>query len=77
MNLLEEDEIAWCGRGSSANETVISGGEQYIKLQRLWVEKGMKTFSDYLVEYNLKDVVPLSTAINRMRELYHLGTQYR
>ena len=47
------------------------GEEIYEYLGSTWVSKGMKSFKDFLMWYNNKDVVPTLEAMRKMIEFYH------
>ena len=47
-----------------------TGEENYVWLQKLWKDEGMKTFADLLVYYNNTDVRPGLLAIEKMRQFY-------
>ena len=44
--------------------------EQYEYCQRVWNDNNMKTFLDFLVWYNNRDVVPFLEAIDKMSEFW-------
>ena len=44
--------------------------EEYEYLQSVWKTENMKTFRDFLVWYNNKDVAPFVIAVTRMQEFY-------
>ena len=46
-------------------------GENYAFLRSIWVSEGMKSFKDFLMWYNNKDVVPTLEAMQKMIEFYH------
>ena len=48
-----------------------TGAENYSYLQSVWVSEGMKSFKDFLMWYNNKDVVPTLDAMQKMIEVYH------
>ena len=48
-----------------------TGDEIYAYLRSNWVREGMKSFSDFLMWYNNKDVIPTPEAMQRMIEFYH------
>ena len=48
-----------------------TGAENYSYLQNVWVSEGMKSFRDFLMWYNNKDVVPTLEAMQKMIEFYH------
>ena len=47
-----------------------SGIDQYNDLKQIWIDKGMKTFKDFLVYYNNLDVGPFVKAVERFQEFY-------
>ena len=51
------------------NEIVLST-EEYFQCRRVWKEKGMKTFADWLRHYNNLDVKPFLEAMEKMRGFY-------
>ena len=48
-----------------------TGDENYSYLQGIWVNEGMKSFKEFLMWYNYKDVVPTLEAMQKMIEFYH------
>ena len=48
-----------------------TGDENYSFLQSIWVSERMKSFKDFHMKYNNKDVVPTLEAIQKMIEFYH------
>ena len=48
-----------------------TGVENYSYLQSIWVSEGMKSFKDFLMWYNNKDVVPTVEAMQKTIEFYH------
>ena len=48
-----------------------TGDENYSYLQSIWVSEGMKSFEDFLMWYNNKDVVPTLEAMQKLIEFYH------
>ena len=48
-----------------------TGAENYSYLQSVWVSEGMKSFQDFLLWYNKKDVVPTLEAMQKKIEFYH------
>ena len=48
-----------------------AGAENFSYLQGVWVSEGMKSFEDFLMWYNNKDVVPTLEAMQKMSEFYH------
>ena len=48
-----------------------TGDENYAYLRSIWVSEGMKSFKDFLMWYNNKDVVPTLEAMQKMIEFYH------
>ena len=53
------------------DRTPPTGAENYSYLQSVWVSEGMKSFKDFLMWYNNKDVVPTLEAMKKMLEFYH------
>ena len=51
------------------NEIVLST-EEYFQCRRVWKEKGMKTFADWLRHYNNLDVKPFLEAMEKMRGFF-------
>ena len=47
------------------------GDEIYAYLQSIWVSEKMKSFKDFLMWYNNKDVVSTLEAMQKMIEFYH------
>ena len=52
-------------------EVLPTGDENYSYLRSIWVNVGMKSFKDFLMWYNNKDVVPTLEAMQKMIEFYH------
>ena len=48
-----------------------TGAENYSYLQSVWVSEGLKSFKDFFMWYNNKDVVPTLKAMQKMIEIYH------
>ena len=48
-----------------------TGDENYACLRSIWASEGMKSFEDFLMWYNNKDVVPTLEAMHKMIEFYH------
>ena len=48
-----------------------TGDENYAYLRSIWVSEGMKSFKDFLMGYNNKDIVPILEAMQKMIEFYH------
>ena len=69
-NSLEEEEIAWKEAGSPEGKPYTSGKENYAMVCRTWKENNFKTLEDLLRFYNLRDVCPLSKAVESMRVMY-------
>ena len=44
--------------------------EEYAYCQKVWRERGMTTFRDFLVWYNDLDVGPFVTAVERLQKFY-------
>ena len=53
------------------NKIPTTGDENYACLRSIWLSEGMKSFKDYLMWYNNKDVVPTLEAMQKMIEFYH------
>ena len=53
------------------NKIPPTGDENYAYLRSIWVSEGMKSFKDFLVWCNNKDVVPTLEAMQKMIEFYH------
>ena len=53
------------------NKIPQTGDENYAYLRSIWVSEGMKSFKDFLMWYNNKDVVPTLEAMQKMIEFYH------
>ena len=53
------------------NKIPPAGDENYAYLRSIWVSEGMKSFKDFLMWYNNKDVVPTLEAMQKMIEFYH------
>ena len=53
------------------NKIPPTGEEIYEYLGSTWVSEGMKSFKDFLMWYNNKDVVPTLEAMRKMIEFYH------
>ena len=53
------------------NKMPPTGDENYACLQSIWVNKGMKSFKDFLMWYNNKDVIPTLEAMKKMIGFYH------
>ena len=49
-----------------------TGHENYAFIEKVWKEKGMKTFKDFLIYYNERDVGPFVSAILKLQEFYKL-----
>ena len=47
------------------------GAENYSYLQSVWLSEGKKSFRDFLMWCNNKDVVPTLEAMQKMIEFYH------
>ena len=48
-----------------------TGDENYAYLRSIWLSKRTKSFEDFLVWYNNKDVVPTLEAMQKLIEFYH------
>ena len=53
------------------NKVPPTGDENYAYLRSIWVSEGMKSFKDFLLLYNNKDVVPTLDAMQKITEFYH------
>ena len=53
------------------NKIPPTGDENYAYLRIIWLSEGMKSFKDFLVWYNNKDVVQTLEATRKMIEFYH------
>ena len=53
------------------NKVPLTGDEEYVFLRSIWVSEGRKTFKDFLMWYNNKDVFPTLEALQKMIEFYH------
>ena len=53
------------------NKIPPTGDENYAYLRSIWVREGMRSFKNFLVWYNNKDVVPILEAMQKMIEFYH------
>ena len=53
------------------NKIPPAGDEGYAFLRSSWVSERMKSFRDFLMWYNNKDVVPTLEAMQKMIESYH------
>ena len=53
------------------NKIPPTGDEKYAYLRNIWASEGMKSFKDFLMWYNNKDVVPTLEAMQKMIEFYH------
>ena len=53
------------------SETPRTGVENYQYLQKIWKRDYMSSFIDFLPEYNIKDVVPILEAMQKMITFYH------
>ena len=47
------------------------GDENSAYLRSIWVSDGVKSFKDFLMWYNNRDVVPTLEAVQKMIEFYH------
>ena len=83
INLLEKDyndfeNLTTSGLSSEQavcklrlNKIPPTGDENYAYLRSIWVSEGMKSFKDFLMWYDNKDVVPTPEAMQKMIEFYH------
>ena len=53
------------------NKVPPTGDEFYAFLRSIWESEGTKSFEDFLMWYNNKDVVPTLEAMQKMIEFYH------
>ena len=53
------------------NKIPPTGEENYAYLRSIWASEGMKSFKDFLLWYNNKDVVPILEAMQKKIEFYH------
>ena len=53
------------------NKIPPTGDENYAYLRSVWVSEGMKSFKEFLMSYNNKDVVRTLGAMQKMIEFYH------
>ena len=53
------------------NKIPPTGDENYAYLRGIWVSERMKSFKDFLMWYNNKDVVPTLEAMKKKIEFYH------
>ena len=53
------------------NKLAPTGGENYAYFRSIWVSEGMKSFKDFLMWYNNKDVLPTLEAMQKVIEFYH------
>ena len=53
------------------NKIPPTGDENYAFLGSIWVSEEMKSFKDFLMWYNNKDVVPTLEAMQKMIDFYH------
>ena len=53
------------------NKVPPTGDENDAYLRSIWVSEGMKYFKDFLMWYNIKDVVQTLEEMQKMIELYH------
>ena len=53
------------------NKKPPTGDENYAYLRSIWVSEGIKSFKDFLMSYNNKDVVPTLEAMQKKIEFYH------
>ena len=62
-------EQAVCKLG--LNKIPPTSDDNYAYLRSIWVSEGMKSFKNFLMWYNNKDVVPTLEAMQKMIEFYH------
>ena len=67
-NVLHLEYIQWLKSGGKTVPK--TGKEKYSDLLKLWQDRNMVCFRDYLEFYNNLDVKPFCTAINKMLEFY-------
>ena len=53
------------------NKIPPTGDKNYAYLLSIWLSEGMKSFKDFLLWYNNKNVVPTLEAMQKMIEFYH------
>ena len=53
------------------NKIPPTGDENYAYLRSIWVSEGMKSFNDFLMWNNNKDVVPTIEAMQKLIEFHH------
>lgn len=70
FNVLEEEELEWKQRGAIASSPYTSGKDNYSMVKKVWRDNDFRTLEDLLRFYNLRDVVPLSKAVESMRLMY-------
>ena len=68
INGLSSEQVVCKLRLSKVPET---DDENYAYLRSVWVSERMKSFKDFLMWYNNKDVVPTPEAMQKMIEFYH------
>ncbi len=69
VNTLEAEHAAWQEGGRVGAEPK-TGQENYEDLLKIWIDRGMTTFRDFLEFYNNLDVGPFVTAVTRFQEFY-------
>ena len=68
-NVLEAEYIAWEKVGC-VGEPPKNGREIYEELKRVWMEKDMSKFEDYLKYYNILDVKPFVEATSKLLDYF-------
>ena len=53
------------------NKIPLTGDKIYALLRSIWVSEGMKSFENFFMWYNKKDVVPTLETMQKMIEFYH------
>lgn len=73
-NVLDKEYDDFCSfrekHNLSEEEAPKTGYENYEELKRLWHEKGMTRFADFLQFYNNRDVEPFVEAVEKMMVFY-------
>ncbi len=73
IDLLDEEHYHWERNPNRSNvDQPQTGAEKYQGLLEMWNVKGFTTVRDYLVDYALKDVVPLVEAITKFQQIWKL-----
>ena len=53
------------------NKLLLAGDENYAYLRSIWASEWTKSFKNFLMWYNNKDVVPTLEAMQEMIQVYH------